>query len=169
MTNPYGYTNTYIYTLVCIHLKHVSHHTCNNFNYNPYAYTNTYIYTILFNTLKTYFFFIFSFPSGDPLFQIYNSILSQHLSNPQNKFPNQVQKICSSLVNTALQLHARVGQMFLPTAVKFHYVFNLRDLANIFQVKLKPKFFLFIFSTQQKRFIFFKGNFIFKLRNMSRF
>ncbi|XP_055614548.1 dynein beta chain, ciliary, partial [Uranotaenia lowii] len=77
--------------------------------------------------------FAVSFPSGDPLYHIYYSILSQHLSNPLNKFSIQTQKICASLVSCALALHQRMGQTFLPTAIKFHYVFNLRDLANIFQ------------------------------------
>ncbi|XP_061501815.1 dynein beta chain, ciliary isoform X1 [Anopheles gambiae] len=77
--------------------------------------------------------FAVSFPSGDPLYHIYYSVLSQHLSNPLNKFNLATQKICAALVTCALNLHTKMGQMFLPTAVKFHYVFNMRDLANIFQ------------------------------------
>uniref|UniRef100_H2YYB5 AAA+ ATPase domain-containing protein n=1 Tax=Ciona savignyi TaxID=51511 RepID=H2YYB5_CIOSA len=75
--------------------------------------------------------FALSFPGKDAVKTIYNSIFSQHLKI--NKFSMAVQKQCGQLVDAALFLHTRITQVFLPTAIKFHYVFNLRDLSNIFQ------------------------------------
>ena len=37
------------------------------------------------------------------------------------------------MVQASIQLHNRCAQIFLPTATKFHYIFNLRDLSNLFQ------------------------------------
>lgn len=68
--------------------------------------------------------------------QIYKQILSQHLNNPLNKFGLMVQRYAEPLVNAALALHNKLSTSFLPTAIKFHYVFNLRDLSNIFQVSM---------------------------------
>ena len=76
--------------------------------------------------------FALSFPGVEALNTIYSSILSQHLS--RDGFSSVLQKSCPTLVQLALALHQRVSSTFLPTAVKFHYIFNLRDLSNIFQV-----------------------------------
>ncbi|XP_030631015.1 dynein heavy chain 17, axonemal-like [Chanos chanos] len=75
--------------------------------------------------------FAVSFPGQDALYSIYNSIFSQHLD--MYGFPPAAKKFCSTLVSSALMFHQNISTSFLPTAVKFHYVFNLRDLSNIFQ------------------------------------
>ncbi|KAL3316100.1 Dynein heavy chain 9, axonemal [Cichlidogyrus casuarinus] len=75
--------------------------------------------------------FALSFPGHEALQQIYSTILSQHLAMIGATAP--VQKLATALTDCALTFHGRVATTFLPTAVKFHYVFNLRDLSNIFQ------------------------------------
>ena len=77
--------------------------------------------------------FAVGFPTHDSLFTIYNSILSDHLDSPANKFAFLVRKMCANVVNATLALHQKVSQVFMPTALKFHYIFNLRDLSNVFQ------------------------------------
>ena len=77
--------------------------------------------------------FAVSFPSQDALFTIYNAILSDHLDAPANKFPFLLRKLCQNVVNATLALHFKSSQVFMPTAIKFHYLFNLRDLSNVFQ------------------------------------
>ncbi|XP_007535628.1 dynein axonemal heavy chain 17 [Erinaceus europaeus] len=75
--------------------------------------------------------FAVSFPGQEALTTIYNTILSQHLA--YRSAPIVVQRLSNQLVASALALHQKVTATFLPTAIKFHYVFNLRDLSNIFQ------------------------------------
>ncbi|XP_060520898.1 dynein beta chain, ciliary-like [Cylas formicarius] len=77
--------------------------------------------------------FAVSYPSEEASLHIYNSIFSQHLASPLQKFSANIQKLCPTLVQAALHLHQKVGQTFLPTAVKFHYTFTLRDFSNVFQ------------------------------------
>ncbi|XP_008847899.1 dynein heavy chain 17, axonemal [Nannospalax galili] len=75
--------------------------------------------------------FAVSFPGQDALTTIYNTILAQHLS--YRSAPLVIQRMSNHLVAAALALHQKITATFLPTAIKFHYVFNLRDLSNIFQ------------------------------------
>ncbi|KAL4648151.1 dynein heavy chain 9, axonemal-like [Arapaima gigas] len=75
--------------------------------------------------------FALSFPGADALSTIYSSILSQRLR--EEGFAPILQKSCPQVIQLALAVHQRVTATFLPTAVKFHYIFNLRDLSNIFQ------------------------------------
>ncbi|KAJ7405899.1 dynein axonemal heavy chain 9 [Willisornis vidua] len=70
-------------------------------------------------------------PDQGALARIYSTILVQHLRI--GSFSEAVQKSAQQLIALALGLHRRVATTFLPTAVKFHYVFNLRDFSNIFQ------------------------------------
>ncbi|XP_039284796.1 dynein beta chain, ciliary [Nilaparvata lugens] len=76
--------------------------------------------------------FALSFPSQEALNHIYTSIITQHF-NLHNKFPSLVVRSCDLIVQLALGMQAKVAQVFLPTAVRFHYIWNLRDLTNIFQ------------------------------------
>ncbi|NXD84162.1 DYH17 protein, partial [Halcyon senegalensis] len=75
--------------------------------------------------------FAVSFPGQEALLTVYGTILAQHLA--LQKMPPAVQKLQPQLVAAALALHQKVSSTFLPTAIKFHYIFNLRDLSNIFQ------------------------------------
>uniref|UniRef100_A0A8C2YH93 Dynein axonemal heavy chain 9 n=1 Tax=Coturnix japonica TaxID=93934 RepID=A0A8C2YH93_COTJA len=75
--------------------------------------------------------FALSSPGQDALSRIYSTILMQHLAN--RNFSGAVQKSAQQLISLALGLHQRVAAAFLPTAIKFHYIFNLRDFSNIFQ------------------------------------
>ncbi|XP_034948410.1 dynein beta chain, ciliary-like [Chelonus insularis] len=77
--------------------------------------------------------FAVNFPGRDALVTIYSQVLQQHFANPQQKINITLQKLVNPLINTAMYLHDKVSTTFLPTAVKFHYIFNLRDLSNLFQ------------------------------------
>ncbi|XP_062567134.1 dynein beta chain, ciliary-like [Saccostrea cucullata] len=75
--------------------------------------------------------FSINFPNNEALATIYTSILQQHLA--MNGFAQAVQKFCPTLIAGALALQSKMASTFLPTAIKFHYIFNLRDMSNIFQ------------------------------------
>lgn len=75
--------------------------------------------------------FAVNFPSTEAQKSIFGQILDSHLK--QQLFSAAVQKSAVAVVQAAISLHHKMAHSFLPTAVKFHYTFNLRDLSNIFQ------------------------------------
>ncbi|XP_043549538.1 dynein axonemal heavy chain 11 isoform X1 [Chiloscyllium plagiosum] len=75
--------------------------------------------------------FAVNFPGADALATIYSNILNAHFQ--EHSFTHSVIKIVHTVVQAAICLHQKMTQNFLPTAIRFHYIFNLRDLSNIFQ------------------------------------
>ncbi|XP_075803650.1 dynein axonemal heavy chain 11 [Microtus pennsylvanicus] len=73
----------------------------------------------------------FNFPSVDALTTIYGQIFHFHLQ--QQAFSPSVLRASPSLIQATIAFHRMMAESFVPTAIKFHYIFNLRDLSNIFQ------------------------------------
>ena len=60
---------------------------------------------------------------------IYFQIVDGHISG----FDPEVSKMSNKLVDATIELHRLVMNNFLPSAVKFHYQFNLREMSNVTQ------------------------------------
>jgi dynein heavy chain len=50
-----------------------------------------------------------------------------------NSFEPDVAKLSNKIVDATIELHRNVMNNFLPSAVKFHYQFNLREMTNMTQ------------------------------------
>ncbi|XP_043973511.1 dynein axonemal heavy chain 11 isoform X1 [Gambusia affinis] len=75
--------------------------------------------------------FAVNFPSPESRASIYGQMLCGHLK--QRAFSQSVQKTAAAVVRALMTLHDKMVHSFVPTAIKFHYIFNLRDMSNIFQ------------------------------------
>ncbi|EFN51784.1 hypothetical protein CHLNCDRAFT_37234 [Chlorella variabilis] len=69
-------------------------------------------------------------PSPEIVKYMYSQIVEGHLSNG---FEEEVVRLGPRLVDAMIELHGLAMNGFLPSAVKFHYQFNLRDLSSITQ------------------------------------
>ena len=70
-----------------------------------------------------------TFPSKDSIETIYSSLLSHHL----NEFPEDIQGCVSSITQATLQLYFQCCERLPRTPLKFHYIFNLRDLSRVYE------------------------------------
>lgn len=62
--------------------------------------------------------------------QIYGAVIGGHLST----FPSDIRRFGGPVLQATISLHRSVCAKFLPTAVKFYYGFNLRDMSCLVQV-----------------------------------
>ena len=78
-------------------------------------------------------------PDADVLKAIYHGILDGHMA----PFGTELQDYSERVVNATIELHKQVMNTFLPSAVKFHYQFNLRELSSVIQgmCRMTPEFF----------------------------
>eukprot|EP00835_Amoeboradix_gromovi_P001568 NODE_74_length_23402_cov_1.166974.p1 type:complete len:4329 gc:universal NODE_74_length_23402_cov_1.166974:19649-6663(-) len=70
--------------------------------------------------------FVMNAPSDDDLNKIYSNICVGQINQ---SFTVHLPKI----VNAVLSIHKKISTTFLPTAVKFHYIFNMREISSVFQ------------------------------------
>lgn len=73
--------------------------------------------------------FNITFPSDDSLKHIFKSILSKHLES----FGTEIIDTAEHITEATLKLHKEVLEKLPRTPVKFHYIFNLRDLSRVFE------------------------------------
>jgi dynein heavy chain len=68
-------------------------------------------------------------PSTEVLTSIFAKIIEGHLED----FTPEVAKLRTKVAEATIELHAKVTEKFLPSAVKFTHQWNLRELSNITQ------------------------------------
>jgi dynein heavy chain len=68
-------------------------------------------------------------PGKDVIRSVFAQIIEGHLSS----FDPDVGKYGSKITDALIELHGSVANTFLPSAVKFHYQWNLRELSNVTQ------------------------------------
>lgn len=68
-------------------------------------------------------------PSQESTTKIYNSILERHCE----EFNDDIKQIIPKLTKGTLDLYLNIIEKLPRTPVKFHYIFNLRDLSKVYE------------------------------------
>ena len=83
--------------------------------------------------------FAVGMPSKGALQEIYETFLLKRdesekiIGGHMRSWPCAFQNWAKSIINAALSLHVQVAETFRKTAKNFHYEFNIRHIANVFQ------------------------------------
>eukprot|EP00306_Pavlova_sp_CCMP459_P002806 CAMPEP_0185179034 /NCGR_PEP_ID=MMETSP1139-20130426/31803_1 /TAXON_ID=298111 /ORGANISM="Pavlova sp., Strain CCMP459" /LENGTH=3023 /DNA_ID=CAMNT_0027744869 /DNA_START=1 /DNA_END=9072 /DNA_ORIENTATION=+ len=75
--------------------------------------------------------FAVGFPGAEALTTIYQTFMNGHLQNFSKDIEDA--EMGKRVVQAALQLHRKVASNFRKTASNFHYEFNIRHMAGVFQ------------------------------------
>jgi dynein heavy chain len=79
--------------------------------------------------MSLYSCFNITFPSNQAIQKIYSSILEKHVQD----FPDEVKGIVEKITSATLNLYFQICEKLPRTPVKFHYIFNLRDLSRVYE------------------------------------
>ena len=70
-----------------------------------------------------------TFPSKEAIQKIYSSLLTKHLQ----EFPEEVVNCVEQITQATLQLYFLCLEKLPRTPLKFHYIFNLRDISRVYE------------------------------------
>lgn len=79
--------------------------------------------------LSLYSAFTLIFPSNETLEVIYSSILKAHVES----FPEEIKALVKKITAGTLSLYKSIVDQLPRTPIKFHYIFNLRDLSRVYE------------------------------------
>ena len=72
-----------------------------------------------------------SMPDGGVLQAVYGALLDGHFA--LNNFSDGMKEMSESIVQSSIFLHQQVAKKFMPSATKFVYTWNMRELSNLFR------------------------------------
>jgi dynein heavy chain len=77
------------------------------------------------------------FPKEKSIETIYNSILESHLK--KHDFSNEFMELSKDITKATYKVYQRIIIALPRSPIKFHYIFNLRDLSKMYQGLLRSK------------------------------